>query len=76
MAIKYIDSYWAKWDLNNHDGYLWLNRADGGGNYQQRIENPQEFTVIIDLLRNEKPIRFDTSGWHILVGKEPVGEGE
>ncbi len=76
MAIKKISSYWAKWDLNNHYGYVWLNRADGGGNYQQKIEDPQEFSVIIDLLRHEKPIRFDTTGWHILVGLEPVGESE
>jgi hypothetical protein len=36
----------------------------------------QEFSTIIDLLRNEKPIRFNTDGWYVLVGEEPVGEGE
>ena len=41
----------------------------------------QQMPVIIDLLRNEKPIRF---GWyeenpnlfHLMTGTEPVGEGD
>ena len=75
MPTKNIRSYWAKWDLNNHYGYLWL-RDDPGNTYQQRIDDAQEFSTIIDLLRNEKPIRFNTDGWYVLVGAEPVGEGE
>lgn len=75
MAREAITGYNARWDLNSHHGYLWLWRRNGG-NFQQRIESPAEFSAIIDLLRNEKPIFFDTSDWSIHVGREPVGEGE
>ena len=41
----------------------------------------QQMQLIVDLLRNEKPVRF---GWdeanpnlfHLMTGKEPVGEGD
>ena len=41
----------------------------------------QQMQMIVDLLRNEKPVRF---GWyeanpnlfHLMTGKEPVGEGD
>ena len=75
MAREAITGYNARWDLNDHCGYLRLWRSTGG-NFQHRIDNPAEFSAIIDLLRNEKPVFFDTSDWSIHIGREPVGEGE
>jgi hypothetical protein len=42
--------------------------------------NPEEFQVIVDILRNEKPLLFDDSTKHLRTGfgatGEPVGEEE
>lgn len=41
----------------------------------------EQIAVVIDLLRNEKPVRFGWSDanpnqFHLMTGKEPVGEGD
>jgi hypothetical protein len=40
------------------------------------METPQEMMMLVDLLRNEKPIYYDRKYNLITTGIEPVGEGE
>lgn len=52
--------------------------------YEQRFYGHldfQQMEMIVDLLRNEKPIRFgwniqDPNQFHLMTGQEPVGEGD
>ena len=44
--------------------------------YNHNTDNTEEFEVIIDLLRNEKPVFFVTETRTIRTGLEPVGEEE
>ncbi len=39
-------------------------------------QTPEEMHMRVDLLRNEKPIRFETDRRSLHFGFEPVGEGE
>ena len=41
----------------------------------------QQMEMVVDLLRNEKPVRFgwyeeDPNQFHLMTGAEPVGEGD
>lgn len=79
MARHELTNYYASWDHKNHKGHFifyWL----GGNNMIPgvRIDDPAEFQVMIDLLRNESPILWDSSLSRLSVGYggEPVGEGE
>jgi hypothetical protein len=40
------------------------------------MESPQEFLVVTDLLRHEKPVYFSTKTGALSTGREPVGEAE
>ena len=76
MANVLVTSYYSRWDLNGHKGRIALYESSN-----QLIENrifnePAEFQVIISMLRNEKPLWFDTKVHHLRTGSEPVGEGE
>jgi len=76
MANILVTSYYSRWDLNGHKGRIALYDSSN-----QLIENriyndPAEFQVIISMLRNEKPLWFDTKVHHLRTGSEPVGEGE
>ena len=78
-------SYKAKWNLNNHTGQidvqLWAGNL--GGNPHATFtatlqpQTPAEMHMLVDLLRNEKPIEFDTASKEIRLGEwEVAGEGE
>jgi hypothetical protein len=80
MALEPVARYYARWDLDNHDGRIAL--YDPANNYlDNRVySDREEFQLIVGLLRNEKPLWFDTSAKHLRTGfgasGEPVGEEE
>ncbi len=49
--------------------------ADGTGG-QVELDSAQEGLLLLDLLRNEKPVFYDATDDLIMTGMEPVGEGE
>jgi hypothetical protein len=74
-ANKEVTTYYARWSPRSHDGYIGLYFV--GGTKFFTITNPEEFQVMVDLLRNEKPVCFvDSSDWIRTCSTEPVGEGE
>jgi len=75
-ARKEIDRYTARWFWNKHYGRIGLREADGTWVGFQ-VDDPGEFGVIVDLLRNEKPIYHgEAEGSHIGTYNEDVGEEE
>ncbi len=75
MALVEINSYVVHWDVDGHFGNIQLNLANNVG-YGIGGQTPEEMRMLVDLLRNEKPIRFDTVRRSLHLGFEPVGEAE
>lgn len=78
-------SYKAKWNLNSHSGQidvkLWAGNL--GGNPHSTVtvtlqpQTPEEMQMLVDLLRNEKPIEYDSASKELRLGEwEGAGEGE
>jgi hypothetical protein len=85
MVQRIVNLYFAQWDVNNHDGVIKVfeesNSVADEPVGQIRTANPEEFRLIVDLLRNEKPVAFEDGALQLRVGhqvfnREPVGEGE
>ncbi len=77
MAYHKIQKYMASWDFEEHHGYINLGiETDEGLDWKiTKIENPSEYQVMIDLLRNEDPLFL--AGTRIQTRHdEMVGEGE
>jgi len=61
-----------------------LPNASAPTTYGQRFYGHldfQQMPVMLDILRNEKPVRFgwgdaDPNHFHLMTGNEPVGEGD
>ena len=80
MALIQVARYYSRWDLDNHNGRIAIYDV-GNNELDNRVySDRQEFRLIVDLLRNEKPLWFDTTAKHLRTGfgstGEPVGEEE
>ena len=73
MAIKKITSYEVMWQQGADKGAVRLN-LEGGAKATFSFDNPMEQMLITDILRNERPVEFNTSKKILFTGKEPVGE--
>jgi hypothetical protein len=77
-------SYSAKWNLNNHSGRINVKLAAGTlSNPHATVtatlqpQTPEEMQMLVDLLRNEKPIEYDSTSKELWLGEwEVTGEGE
>lgn len=49
--------------------------SDGSGG-QVLVDSPQEGLLLLDILRNEKPVYYNAHHEMIMTGMEPIGEGE
>lgn len=80
MALTPVARYYSRWDLDNHDGRVALYSAANVTLDNRVYTNPEEFQVIVEMLRYEKPLWFDTDTKHLRTGfgvtGEPVGEEE
>lgn len=78
MAVGMVGSYQAYWDTQQHNGQVKLHVWYGQGwslvEVALAVESAEEMQLLVDLLRNEKPIWFDSG--KLRTGLEPVGEGE
>lgn len=70
-----VVGYRTLWNATDNHGQLWILFADQTGKLFD-TETPQEMMMLVDLLRNEKPIYYDHQHNLIMTGIEPVGEGE
>lgn len=80
MALTQVARYYSRWDLDNHDGRIALYDAANNNLDNRTYTNPEEFQVIVGMLRNETPLWFDDTVKHLRTGfgatGEPVGEEE
>lgn len=75
MAWKEITEYYARWDYVRHQGKIGIRDADGDWHFPT-FSNPNEFGVVVDLLRNEKPVYWDEREWVRTSYAEEPGEEE
>lgn len=75
MASYQVLSYVVFWDIDGHFGNIQLNLSNNSG-WAIGGQTPEEMMMLVDLLRNEKPIYFIDTTRLLVVGSEPVGEGE
>ena len=76
MALHEIDRYKAYWSISYNLGRVsvWKEGQEETWNFQ--VDSTGEFSLVIDLLRNEKPVYYDPEAEIIGGANEPVGEGE
>ena len=72
---KEIEQYAFYWHYKGNEGYIQLLLADGTTG-QVQIDSAAEGSLLLDVLRNEKPVYWDSDHELIMTGLEPVGEGE
>ena len=75
MAFKEVVGYWAEWNLQQHVGKIWVKTEDDQVS-ETVVQSPQEFSAVIDLLRNEGPHGFDHHTGQLQTTLETPGEGE
>ena len=76
MANILVASYYSRWDLAGHKGRIAMYDSSNQLIENHLFSDPAEFQVVASMLRNEKPLWFDTDVKHLRTGSEPVGEGE
>jgi len=77
-------SYKANWNLNSHSGLIHVKLWAGNpSNPHQTFtaslqpQTPEEMQMLVDLLRNEEPLEYDSSTKELRLGEwEVAGEGE
>jgi hypothetical protein len=75
MAAVKVKLYWAAWDADGHFGTLWIQTEDNIST-QFSLADATEFAVLVDLLRNEKPLSWDKDKKQLTTYQETPGEGE
>lgn len=73
--MEEIIQYAFFWRTEENVGMINLVLASGGGG-QVIVDSPEEASLLLDVLRNEKPLFYDRRNALIATGLEPVGEGE
>ncbi len=80
MALIQVARYYSRWDLDNHNGRITLYSSTNTALDNRVYTSPEEFQVIVGMLRYETPLWFDDVAIHLRTGfgasGEPVGEEE
>lgn len=76
MPTKQIVQYRAAWDLNDHFGIIQMRAENGSWSPSKKIDDPQEFQLILDLFRNEKPMYLKVNNDRVKTAEERIGEEE
>jgi hypothetical protein len=80
MAEIEVGSYYSRWDLDTHEGRIQLYDTGNTLLHFHNTNSPEEFLVLLDMLRNEKPLWFEDTRIQLRTGlgvpREPVGEEE
>jgi len=70
--MKEVDSYKIVWNPSNNEGTILLHVSEGVE--QLHLDSAAEGSLLLDILRNEKPVYVEDG--ILFTGFEPVGEGE
>jgi hypothetical protein len=73
-----IDTYQVAWDSNRNRGHFWFTYDDGTRHRTQPAwgVDADSFRILIDILRNEKPVFGDHTTATVVTSQEEVGEEE
>jgi hypothetical protein len=66
MAKQRITEYDLAWDTNNNKGQFIL-KLEGGGSKIVKVESPEEFMVVIEVLKGVRVYWFDND----FIGTDP-----
>ncbi len=77
VLFRKVKQYRAYWKPKSY-GAITIFYEEGEEEKMEQIvlESPQEFLVMFDLLRHERPVYFSIKTGAISTGREPVGEAE
>ena len=73
--MKLITSYQAWWDPKQNKGCFWFTYFDGKRVRTVKVD-ATNFEIVLDILRNEKPVYGDHTTAAVTTQTEPVGEEE
>ncbi len=76
MAEFTVKAYAPHWYLDQHRGYITIQTEGGPMFGLEGFQGPEEFMLVVDLLRNEQPVRWDDVNRRLRTTLEPVGEAE
>ncbi len=75
MATELVTDYWLNYQPAAQTVRVWIKTAASG--WQLVNEMPSEKAVFVsDMLRNEKPIYWETGNTSLHTKEEPPGEAE
>jgi hypothetical protein len=76
MAVKPVSGYFVRHSIGDGKTFLTLH-FEGGGSEVLNDLDLNHAAYLVDLLRNEKPLIYDTTNKVLATAsQEPVGEGE
>lgn len=75
MAMVEITAYSVYWHAATKTGDVRVNLVDDTSHTLTDMSAP-EVNMLVDLLRNEKPVYYSVERQVVFVAWEPVGEGE
>jgi hypothetical protein len=70
-----LSEYQAIWDPDDGNGYFYFTDFRGNRNKTPTVDAAQ-FSIILDILRNEKPVYGNYKTASVTTQGEGVGEGE
>lgn len=73
--MKEVKKYKMLWNTKANEGILTLDFGDGKSG-EVLVDSPQEGSLLLDILRNEKPVYYRAEHFAIFTGLEAVGEGD
>lgn len=79
MARGPVTQYKVEWNTQRRTGVLKLIVWTGATTSQEfsiAVNNANDMQTLIDLVRNEKPVFYDSDTMTITTGYEAVGEAE
>lgn len=76
MAWKEVNYYQVLWRHDTKAGWVKVFYVDGSDAYQIGPLTYEDYTVMLDMLRNEKPVYYDLEQNALATIGEPVGEEE
>ena len=76
---RIIERYAVFYNADANEGHIIFQLDDnieGQSTATLLLDSPQEGVLILDILRNEKPVYYDEDHHIIMTGLEFTGEGE
>ena len=80
MALHTVTGYSYSWYFDRKDGRVTVRYTDPQTGFLTSetidFKDINEMSLVVDMLRNEEPVKFDPVDRYLRVPSEPVGENE